>query len=109
MVALGDEEAGESTWRHRLAAAVAHRDMVHIDATAYRIVHGEADRLPSLVVHRYGEYLVVQALSQATDRRLPELTAALVELLAPKGILARNDPKVRTLEGLEQRTEVLYG
>jgi 23S rRNA (cytosine1962-C5)-methyltransferase len=109
MVALGDEEAGESTWRHRLAAAVALRDMLHIDATAYRVVHGEADRLPSLIVDRYGDYLVVQALSQATDRRLPELTEALVELLAPKGILARNDPKVRTLEGLAQTVEVLYG
>jgi len=109
MVALGDEVVGDGTWRHRLAAAVAQRDLLHIDATAYRIVHGEADRLPSLVIDKYGEYLVVQALSQATDRRLPELTEALVELLAPKGILARNDPKVRTLEGLEQAVQVLHG
>jgi len=109
MVALGDEVVGDGTWRHRLAAAVAHRDLLHIDATAYRIVHGEADRLPSLVIDKYGEYLVVQALSQATDRRLPELTEALVELLAPKGILARNDPKVRTLEGLGQAVQVLHG
>ena len=72
-------------------------------------MHGEADLLPSLVVDRYGDYLVLQALSQTTDRMLPEITALLVELIAPAGILARNDPRVRLLEGLEQRVEVLYG
>jgi 23S rRNA (cytosine1962-C5)-methyltransferase len=51
----------------------------------------------------------VQALSQGIDRRLPEITAALVELVGPTGILARNDPRVRLLEGLEQRVEVLCG
>jgi 23S rRNA (cytosine1962-C5)-methyltransferase len=109
MVSVGYDAAGESVWRHRLAAAIAFRDLLHIDATAYRVVHGEADRLPSLVVDKYGEYLVVQALSQGIDRRLPALTEALVELLSPKGILARNDPKVRTLEGLEQTVQVLHG
>jgi 23S rRNA (cytosine1962-C5)-methyltransferase len=109
MMSVGDDALGESMWRHRLAAAIAFRDLLHIDATAYRLVHGEADRLPSLVVDKYGDYLVVQALSQGTDRRLPELTQALVELMSPKGILARNDPKVRTLEGLEQSVQVLHG
>ena len=109
MMSVGDDAPGESVWRHRLAAAIAFRDLLHIDATAYRVVHGEADRLPSLVVDKYGDYLVVQALSQGTDRRLPELTLALVELMSPKGILARNDPKVRTLEGLEQSVQVLHG
>jgi 23S rRNA (cytosine1962-C5)-methyltransferase len=109
MVSVGDEPHGEGIWRHRLAEAIAFRDGLHIDATAYRIVHGEADRLPSLIVDKYGDYLVVQTLSQGTDRRLPELAAALVELVAPAGILARNDPKVRTLEGLEQKVQVVHG
>jgi 23S rRNA (cytosine1962-C5)-methyltransferase len=52
---------------------------------------------------------VLQALSQGMDRLLPEITQFLVELLAPQGILARNDPKVRALEGLEQQVTVLYG
>jgi 23S rRNA (cytosine1962-C5)-methyltransferase len=51
----------------------------------------------------------VQALSQAMDRRLPAIVAALGELLQPRGILARNDPRARTLEGLEQRVDVLAG
>ena len=72
-------------------------------AEAYRLVHGEGDGLPSLVVDRYGEYLVVQTLSQGTeapqgrDRRRASWRSCI-----PKGILARNDPKVRALEGLEQ-------
>jgi 23S rRNA (cytosine1962-C5)-methyltransferase len=98
-----------SLWRERLRQARDFRTSLGLDATAFRLVHGEADLLPGLVVDRYGDYLVVQALAQTTDRMLPEITALLVELLAPAGILARNDPKVRLLEGLEQRVKVLYG
>ncbi len=109
MLAVGDEKVTPDFWRDRLAAAIRFRESLHIDATAFRLVHGEADRLPALIVDRYADVLVVQALSQAMDRRLPELTALLNELLSPRGILARNDPKVRTLEGLEQRVDVLSG
>jgi 23S rRNA (cytosine1962-C5)-methyltransferase len=98
-----------ATWRDRLGAAIDYRKVLAIDATAYRLVHGEADRLPGLVVDRYGDYLVVQALTQGMDRLLPDITRLLVELAAPAGILARNDPRVRLLEGLEQRVDVLYG
>jgi len=93
--------------RTRIQAALAFRESLKIDATAYRLVHGEADALPSLVVDRYGDYLVVQTLSQGTDRLLPVVTATLAELIQPRGILARNDPRSRVLEGLEQRVEVL--
>jgi 23S rRNA (cytosine1962-C5)-methyltransferase len=109
MIAGPDEEPSSDFWRSRMAAAAQYRESLHLDATAYRVVHGEADRLPSLIVDRYGEYLVVQALSQAVDRALPEITRALVDVLHPAGILARNDPRVRLLEGLEQRVEVLHG
>ncbi len=109
MLTRGPGEAGLDLWRTRLDAAVRFRDRLGIDATAYRLVHAEADLLPSLIVDRYGEYLVVQALSQGTDRLLPDLTALLVERLGPAGILARNDPKVRTLEGLDQVVGVLHG
>ena len=98
-----------SLWRERLRQACDFRASLDLDATACRLVHGEADLLPGLVVDRYRDYLVVQTLAQATDRMLPEITALLVELLAPAGILARNDPKVRLLEGLEQRVDVWYG
>ena len=95
--------------RGRLESAIAFRDSLAIEATAFRVVHGEADLLPALIVDRYGDYLVVQALSQAMDRLLPEVTAALNDLLKPRGILARNDPRTRVLEGLDQHVEVLSG
>src|SRR4051812_45885757 len=109
MIAFGTEAPADSFVRDRLEAALRFRESLRLDATAYRLVHGEADRLPSLIVDRYGDYLVVQALSQGIDRRLSEITAALVEIVRPKGILARNDPRVRLLEGLEQQVEVLHG
>jgi 23S rRNA (cytosine1962-C5)-methyltransferase len=109
MIAFGPAAPAGDFIDRRLAAAIAYRDSLGLDATAYRLVHGEADRLPSLIVDRYGDHLVVQALSQGTDRRLPEITAALAKLLSPAGILARNDPRVRLLEGLEQKVEVLHG
>ena len=109
MLTRSEAPADLTLWRDRLQAAIAFRASLQLDATAYRLVHAEADLLPSLVVDRYGDYLVVQALSQGVDRLLPELTAILVDLLSPAGILARNDPRVRTLEGLEQRVDLLHG
>ena len=109
MLTVGDVAADQSLLRARLERAIRFRESMNLDATAYRLVHGEADLLPSLVVDRYGEYLVVQTLSQGMDRLLPAITAMLVELLAPAGILARNDPRVRTLEGLPQSIDVLHG
>lgn len=93
----------------RLRAAVDYRAGMGLEAGAYRLVHAEADRLPALVVDRYEEYLVIQTLAQATDRRIDLIVEILVDLLRPRGILARNDPKVRRLEGLDERIAVVYG
>ena len=109
MLTRGEAPADMALWRTRLDAALRFRESLNLDATAYRLVHGEGDLLPSLVIDRYADYLVVQALSQGVDRMLPEITRALVDLTAPAGILARNDPRVRTLEGLEQKVELLHG
>jgi 23S rRNA (cytosine1962-C5)-methyltransferase len=109
MLAYGDVAADDRLLAERLDAAIAFRESLHIDADAYRLVHGEADLLPSLIVDRYADYLVVQALSQGMDRLLPTVIAALEERLRPRGILARNDPRTRALEGLPQQVEVLRG
>jgi 23S rRNA (cytosine1962-C5)-methyltransferase len=93
----------------RLAAAIAYRASLEIDATAWRVVNAEADCLPGLIVDRYGDYLVLQTLCQGTDRRLALITDLLAGLIQPRGILARNDPKVRRLEGLEEQVEVVHG
>ncbi len=96
-------------WRNRLAAAIAVRARLALDATAVRLVHGEADLLPSLIVDRYDDVLVVQTLSQGTDAHRELIVDVLVELLQPRGVLLRNDPKVRTLEGLPQEVVLAYG
>jgi len=100
---------GRALIGERLRAAIAYRGTLAIDATAWRVVNAEADCLPGLIVDRYGDVLVIQTLCQATDRRLAMIVELLVEQLAPRGILARNDPKVRRLEGLEERVEVVAG
>jgi 23S rRNA (cytosine1962-C5)-methyltransferase len=104
-----DEGDVSALLRTRIEAAVAFRESLAIDATACRLVHGEADLLPSLIVDRYGDYLVVQTLSQGMDRLLPAIVSILDEVVHPRGILARNDPRARVLEGLEQQVEVLTG
>ena len=110
MLTRGDDApADDALIRRRIEAALAFRQTLAIDASAYRLVHGEADLLPSVIVDRYGDYLVVQTLSQGADRLLPLVVSTLQELVGPRGILARNDPKTRALEGLEQKVEVLDG
>ena len=110
MLTVGDGAvADEALLRTRIEHAIHFRQSLVIDATACRLVHGEADLLPSLVVDRYGDYLAIQALSQGMDRLLPAITMIFVDTLRPAGILARNDPKVRALEGLPQSVDVLYG
>jgi 23S rRNA (cytosine1962-C5)-methyltransferase len=103
------ETLADGFFRARIERALRWRETVAAGAEAYRVVHGEGDGLPSLVVDRYGEYLSVQTLSQGTERAKVEIVAALVEILQPKGIVERNDPRVRTLEGLEQTVSVLHG
>jgi 23S rRNA (cytosine1962-C5)-methyltransferase len=97
----------------RLRQAIEYRATLGIDGTARRLVHGEADRLPALIVDQYGdasgEYLVIQTLCQGMDRRAGLIVELLGEIIRPRGVLARNDPKVRRLEGLEERVDVLAG
>jgi 23S rRNA (cytosine1962-C5)-methyltransferase len=99
----------EDWLRRRLAEAVAWRETIAAGAEACRLVHGEGDRLPGLVVDRYADCLAIQTLTQGMERLKPEIVASLVELMRPRGILERNDPKVRSLEGLEQRVGLLQG
>ncbi|MEQ1869634.1 MAG: class I SAM-dependent rRNA methyltransferase [Vicinamibacterales bacterium] len=109
MLTHGEQIADRALLKKRLETAISFRRLLEVPATAYRLVHGEGDLLPSLIVDRYGDYLVLQALSQGMDALTPQIVEILNELLQPKGILARNDPRARVLEGLEQRVEVLSG
>jgi 23S rRNA (cytosine1962-C5)-methyltransferase len=96
-------------FRARLAAALAHRERVVQNSDAYRLVFSEGDLLPGLIVDRYGTYLALQTLSQGMDRARDLIVDCLEELLAPAGILARNDASVRKLEGLPLEVVTLAG
>jgi 23S rRNA (cytosine1962-C5)-methyltransferase len=96
-------------WRARLARAITRRAPLESVATAFRLVHGEGDGLPSLIVDRYDRWLVVQLLSAGVETVRDEIVAALVDLTRCAGILARNDAAVRTREGLTRQVELLHG
>jgi 23S rRNA (cytosine1962-C5)-methyltransferase len=95
--------------RSRIRAAAQYRKHIVADTEAYRLIYSESDLLPSVIVDRYADWLVLQTLSQGAERRKQEIVSLLVEMFAPRGILERNDPRVRELEGLERRNSVLHG
>lgn len=103
------ETVDAAFFRRRLEEARALRERVVSGTSAYRLVHGEGDRLPALIVDRYGEYLVMQTLSQGMDRAKADITACLQEMFQPCGIVARNDAPVRRKEDLPLETSVLAG
>jgi 23S rRNA (cytosine1962-C5)-methyltransferase len=95
--------------RSRIEKAVARRGAPWKEGSACRLVFGEGDLLPAVIVDRYNRYLVLQTLSYGADSIKPYITDALRELVQPSGILERNDAKSRRLEGLETVQGILYG
>jgi 23S rRNA (cytosine1962-C5)-methyltransferase len=104
-----DEPLEADLLRRRIAAALDYRRRHTDGAPVMRLVASEGDALPGLTVDRYGEFLVVQIGTLGIDRRREAIVAALVDLLAPRGIYERSDVSVRTHEGLEPRTGLLFG
>ncbi len=98
LLAVTDTEIDPDWWRARIAAAVARRD--GIAATAWRVVHADADGLPSLVVDRYGPFVVAQLLSAGLESVRDDVVAGIRAATAPDAILLRNDATVRRREGL---------
>jgi 23S rRNA (cytosine1962-C5)-methyltransferase len=109
LLAPAGQAPDEAFFRERLERAIALRARVARDTTACRLVFGESDRLPGLIVDRYGDLLVVQTLTLGMDRRKEMLVRLLCDLVAPRGVFARNDPAVRRLEGLPRETGWLAG
>lgn len=103
------QEIDHSFFRSRLEAAAAFRQHVVRDSDCYRLVFGEADLLPGLVIDRYGEHLVVQTLDQGMDRAKDAISACLAELFTPASMILRNDVAVRKHEDLPLETRVLLG
>jgi len=107
-----DEPIDEEFFVRRLSQAIALRDVTFPDPErrrACRLVHGEADLLPGLIVDRYADCLSMQTLVEAIDARRELFADLLHRLLAPRSIVERNDVRVRAHEGLEQRKGILRG
>ncbi len=103
------EKMDEAFFRERFERALAHRRRFVGANESCRLVFGEADFLPGLVVDRFGGVLVIQVLTLGMEVAKDAWLPALVEVFKPQGVYERSDVGVRTLEGLEERTGVLYG
>jgi 23S rRNA (cytosine1962-C5)-methyltransferase len=96
----GDTVVNEAFFRQRFQQADEFRSRIGADPRLSRRIYSEGDLLPGLIVDRYGDYLVVQSLTQSADRLEPFFAALLEEFYNPRSIIFRNDNKVRELEGL---------
>jgi len=103
-----DHPLDKSLLVHRLNIALALRERV-FGAPYYRLVYGDSDALPGLVVDRFGDYLVVQINTAGMERVRDDIVTALYQVLKPRGILLKNDSRVRESEGLTEYIEVAYG
>ncbi len=104
-----DEEINEAWLRNRFERARTYRESLHIDASACRLLHSEADGVPGLVADRYEDYLVLQVGSAAVERHLDCIVSTLEDLFSPTGILLRGDSAARKREGLDRKVETLSG
>jgi len=106
-----DEIPDRAFWRQRIQRALEGRRALLQDeaTTAYRLIHAESDLLPGLVVDRYSDHLVVQALTLGIEQRKSEIVGILAELLQPEGIYERSDVDVREKEHLGPSTGLLWG
>ncbi len=106
-----DESITDTWWRIRLAKAVASRSQ-YFDRganTAFRLINAENDFLPGLIVDKYGDYLVLQALTLGIDIRKQMIAETLAGLVKAKGVYERSDVDVRRLEGLHTAQGPLWG
>lgn len=102
------DELDTAFFRRRIEAALEYRQESGVN-DAFRVVFSEADQLPGLIVDKYGDHIVVQALTLGIDRRKREITGILRELLSPAAIIERSDVPSRKLEGLEEWKGVVAG
>ncbi|MFV0277230.1 MAG: class I SAM-dependent rRNA methyltransferase [Parahaliea sp.] len=108
LYAPGREAAFADGLPEALARALAGRELA-FDQPFYRLVYGDSDLLPGVVVDRFGDYLVIQLNNAGIERYESALVATLVALLSPAGILLRCDSRARREQGLEDRVAVVHG
>lgn len=104
-----DEDLDEDLIARRIETALEKRRSLFPAEADFRLLFGESDQLPGLVVDKYGDHCCVQMYSVALDARRDCVVAALRRVLDPKCIFEKNDFRLRDLEGLPRREGALYG
>jgi 23S rRNA (cytosine1962-C5)-methyltransferase len=103
------EEIGFSFFERRIKQAFSLRQKLYPGSETFRLVHGESDFLPGLIIDKYNEYISLQILSAGMDKQTETVCEVLETMFHPKAIVARNDVAVRTLEELPLEKKVLRG
>jgi 23S rRNA (cytosine1962-C5)-methyltransferase len=109
LITRGRDEVDEAFFVRRIERALKLREAVYPDAAAVRLVYGESDQLPGLVVDRYGDWLAVQVLTLGIEVRAALVRAALERVLRPRGVMRIADSALRALEGLPLERGVWWG
>ena len=107
-LALTKETIDDGWWHDKIRQCRERRN-IPSDTNAYRVVYSEGDLLPSLIVDRYADVIVLQTLSQGTDRIKSSLLDILIDQFQPRAVIERNDARVRQLEGLPLTSGTIYG
>jgi 23S rRNA (cytosine1962-C5)-methyltransferase len=103
------EDIDSAFFRQRIGAALRRRERLFPGLQSYRLVYSEGDLLPGLIIDRYQDHVVLQALTLGMEVRTEAICEALDGLVQPQAIVARNDVGIRTLEGLSLEKKVLRG
>ena len=109
LLSTQDEEIDFNFFERRISSAYALRKKLYPKSATYRLVYGESDFLPGLIVDKYNEYLSVQTLSAGMEDRLTLICDVLVSMFSPRGIVERNESPLRTLEELPLKKGILRG
>lgn len=109
LLTRGRDDVDAAFFVRRFERAKRLRETAYPGADAVRLVYGESDQLPGLVVDRYGDWLAVQVLTLGIERRLADVRTALEQVFAPRGAVYVGDSPMRVHEGLPRRREVWWG
>jgi 23S rRNA (cytosine1962-C5)-methyltransferase len=109
LLSTNDEPIDFRFFETRIQQALSLRTKLYPDSNVYRLVHGESDYLPGLVIDRYEKYFSVQTFSYGMDKRLTLICDVLESMFHPKGIVERNESSLRALEHMEERKGILRG
>jgi 23S rRNA (cytosine1962-C5)-methyltransferase len=109
LLTRSDEQLNNDWWRQRIRTAATRRQKISETANAYRLLNSEGDLIPSLIIDRYDDVLVLQTLAQGSEAIKSTVVQILVEDFSPRAVVERNDVRVRELEGLPIVSGSLFG